>query len=105
MGQAILVFDPVGGGIAVNLSVSSTTARVALTALGDSRNVRFHNNGNKTAYMRMGDSTVEATTTGCMSFPAGAIEILSVGPAMTHLSAITAGSDTTTINCTSGHGA
>jgi len=107
MGTDVLAFEPCGGGLTVNLAVTQTTGNTALTALGDGRNIRFYNKGPDIVYLRFGtSSSITATTASGMPLAAGAIEVLSCGPAMTHVAAITdsGSSKSATIYSTSGHG-
>jgi hypothetical protein len=80
-------------GATVSLAVDGTTDRVALTAIGDQGGME----------VRLYISTVEATTAAGMPVPSGAIEVLTVGPAVTHVAALTA-SGTATLYATSGRG-
>jgi len=83
MGTDVLAFEPCGGGLTVNLAVTQTTGNTALTALGDGRNIRFYNKGPDIVYLRFGtSSSITATTASGMPLAAGAIEVLSCGPAL-----------------------
>jgi hypothetical protein len=92
-------------GATVSLAVDGTTDRVALTAIGDQggMEVRLYNAGTETVFVNFGISTVEATTAAGMPVPSGAIEVHTVGPAVTHVAALTA-SGTATLYATSGRG-
>jgi ABC-type uncharacterized transport system permease subunit len=92
-------------GATVNLAVSNVTGNVALTAVGDQggMEVRLYNAGSATVFVNFGISTVAATAAAGMPLPSGAIEIVTVGPLVTHLAAITAAS-TATLYATSGRG-
>jgi hypothetical protein len=92
-------------GATVNLAVTTTTGSVALTAVGSQggMEVRLYNAGTATVFVNFGISTVAATAAAGFPLPAGAIEIFSVGPGVTHVAAITAAS-TATLYATSGRG-
>lgn len=90
------VFGP--SGPTVTLAATTTTSRVALP----SRNVRFHNGGSATVFVRFGDSTVTAAVTNAMPIPAGGVEMFCHADA-THIAAIYA-SGTGTIYVTPGEG-
>jgi hypothetical protein len=92
-------------GATVNLAVTNTTGSVALTAIGDQAGmeVRLYNAGSATVFVNFGISTVAATTTAGMPLPSGAIEVLTVGPGVTYVAALTA-SGTATLYATSGRG-
>lgn len=90
-------FTP-NGNVATPLAVTGTTGRVALPA---GTSILISNPGATTAYVRLGDVTVAATTSDIPVQAGGAVG-LTVG-ANTHLAAITA-SSTTTINLAGGAG-
>jgi hypothetical protein len=96
-------FTPLGA--SVSLAVTTTTGSVALTAVGDQggMEVRLYNAGSATVFVNFGISTVVATTAAGFPLPSGAIEIFTVGPAVTHVAALTA-SGTATLYATSGRG-
>ena len=95
-------FSPVG--VTVSLAVTSATGRVALTAPAGSGgfDVRLYNAGSSTVFVRFGGSTVDSTT-AYLPLPAGQTEVVSAGPGVTHVAAITA-SGTATLYATTGRG-
>lgn len=82
-------------GSGVSLSVTSSSARVALST-ADSNQLLIANPGNATFYFKTGDSTVTATTADCPAL-AGAQFLVSRNPSHTHVAAICGGSDTSTL--------
>lgn len=90
------VFGP--SGATTSLAATTTTSRVALP----SRNLRIHNGGSNTVFVRFGDSTINATTTDGMPIPGGAVEVFNHHGA-THLAAIFA-SGSGTVYLTPGEG-
>jgi hypothetical protein len=85
---------------AASLSVTSTTARVAL--VGSGTQVLLKNVGGTECFVKVGSVAVVATTS-CMSVPAGEIATYSISPTATHIAAITA-SGTTTLRIARGNG-
>ncbi len=65
-------FTPVTAGT-VNIDVSGSSQRVSL-ALTNANQVRIYNDGTATVWIDFGDSTITASTTASMPFPAGAVE-------------------------------
>ncbi len=96
------LFSPIGS--TVNLAVTTSSGRVALTTVKSSSSVRVYNAGAATAFVQFGDSTVAAATATSIPIPSGAIEVFGIGEAITHVAGITA-SGTATLYCTSGLGA
>lgn len=95
-------FTPTGS--TVNLAVTGSTGAVALGTLGQGGStVRIYNAGAATVFINFGISTVEAATATSIPVPAGAIEVYSVGPSVTHVAGITA-SGTATLYATLGQG-
>jgi hypothetical protein len=95
-------FTPIGD--TVNLSVSSSSARVQITASSSgSSNVRIHNKGTVGLFVTFGGSSVTATTAAGIPIPVGAIEIFGLGN-YDYVAAITA-SGTATLYATPGQGA
>lgn len=75
------------GGATVNIDVSSSSQRVALTS-GEQQ--RIMNNGSATVWLKFGDSSVTATTS---DIPVGATpftEVQSPPPGTTHVAVIAA---------------
>jgi len=99
------LFTPIGD--TVNVSVSTTTARVAALDVtgqgGASHEVRLTNLGSATSFVVFGDSTVEATVEAGMPILPNTTEKFTVSAAHTHVAAITA-SGTATLYVTSGLG-
>jgi hypothetical protein len=95
-------FTPLGA--TVNIAANTSTGNVALTTMNDlgGKDVRVYNAGAATVFVNFGISTVTAATTD-MPVPAGAIEVITVGPAVTHAAAITS-AGTATVYFTSGRG-
>lgn len=85
----------------VNISTSTSSARVQIAGAASFGSYRVHNAGTTTAFIAEGDVTVTAATTTGVPIPAGAIEVLSFGN--THIAAILA-SGTGTLYITPGDG-
>lgn len=95
------VFQP--NGSTVNLSVTTSSASVALTGSGTGANVRVYNAGSDTIFLAFGTSGVTAATTTGIPIPSGAIEMYTLPPTFTHAAAITA-SGSATAYFTTGQG-
>ena len=91
---------PFTPGITVSRTVTSSTARVALGATGQAVMIQSIPSGN-IAFIKFGDSTVEAVTTDTPVLP-GVVMVLVPPATATHMAAI--GSATTTLYATSGYG-
>ena len=92
----------------VNLAVTTTSGRVAKTALptnsgGAPHEMRLVNNGSVTVFVEFGNSTVVATVAGSMPVLPGTVESFQVNAFQTHVAAITA-SGTATLYATTGLG-
>lgn len=108
----VQAFQPNAGGVGKRLSVTSVSASVAIPglagggAVANSR-VLIGNDGLYTAFVRLGDATVAATT-DCHMIQPGDTHLLTppfTGPGALYLAAITEESGTTTkINVISGLG-
>jgi hypothetical protein len=96
--MTLKTFMPNGSATAT-ISATTVTARAAVDQ--HSNSARVVNAGTATAFLKFGDSTVEATTTD-MPILSGATETFTKGAA-THIAAITA-SGTATVYLTSGEG-
>lgn len=96
-------FAPAGN--TVNLAVTTTTGRVALTAPASAGGYqeRLYNAGSATVFVRFGTNTIEATTGTGMPIPSGQTEVFTVASTVTHVAAITA-SGTATLYATTGYG-
>jgi len=103
------IFRPTLGGT-VNLSVTSSTGRVAVltaTSLADvsgSSVIRLYNAGSVAVFVEFGDGTVTAAVATGMPIAPGSVEAFRVNPAQTNVAAITA-SGTATLYATPGAGA
>jgi hypothetical protein len=95
-------FTPLG--VTVAISVTTTTASGEITTMNDAsgKDLRIYNAGSATAFLDFGSSGIVATTAD-MPVPSGAVEVISVGPGVTHVAAITA-SGTATLYITAGRG-
>lgn len=90
----------------VNIAATTSTGNVALGGSGYGHggiSVRIYNAGPATVFIEFGTSAVTAATATSIPVPAGAIETQVVGPAITHVAAITA-SGTATVYFTPGQG-
>lgn len=85
---------------AVNLSVTSTSANVALPNRG--AYIVITNYGTNPAFVAVGDSTVTASATTSICIPAGAQTTFTLSGNPTHVAAIS--SSTTSINVAVGNG-
>jgi len=86
-------FSPLAGAT-VTLAVGAASSSVALAGPpSGSFQVRIHNAGSATAFVRFGGADVEASAGGDLPVPAGAVEVLTLdNPArdpVTHAAAIT----------------
>ena len=86
----------------VNLTAGVASTNVALPAAGEQ--LRLYNAHTATVFYELGTSSAStaATTTG-VPLPAGAVEVISVGPQHTYLAAIAA-SGSGTLYATKGNG-
>lgn len=95
--------EPFAAGGTVSRTVTSSTARVALSKTGSPQTVMVTSpSGGNIAFINFGDVTVTAAVTDTPVLP-GAIMVFSVGADVTNVAAI--GSATTTLYFTCGHGA
>jgi hypothetical protein len=96
-------FAPAGN--TVNLAVTTSTARVALTApaTAGGYQVRIYNAGSATAFIRFGTVAIDAATATSMPVPSGQTEVFTVASTVTHVAAITA-SGSATLYATTGYG-
>lgn len=107
----IQAFRPFDGGVGKRTLAEGTSANVAIPGLAggqqnDRSRVVVSNGGLFSAFVRMGDASVVATT-DCMEILAGYAYMLTppfVGPGGVYLAVITEGSDTTKISVISGEG-
>ena len=89
----------------VNISAGSTTANVALgNSAGDAVDVRVCNHCTVAIFINFGASSVTASASTSMPIAAGGVEILSFGPSVTHMAAITASASNQAIYATAGQG-
>lgn len=98
-------FTPLGATVSVSATGSTGNVAITAAALGQGgTEVRVYNAGSATVFIAFGaSSSVQAAVTD-MPVPPGAIEVFNVGPAITHMAAITA-SGTATVYATPGRGA
>lgn len=83
------VFTPMG--TTKNITVGSSSASVALPVrAGIDRTVRIFNGDDETVFIEFGTSTVAAVAATSMPIPAGHVELVCIGPAVTHVAAIAA---------------
>ena len=95
-------FSPVG--TTKSLSVSGATNRVALPVLAAMpRTVRVLNDLAEKVFIEFGVSDVNAVTTTSLPLGAGAVEFFEIGPAVTHMAAVSA-SGSGTVYVTEGQG-
>lgn len=94
---------PFTPGATASLAVTTTTGSVALGKPDGTRQVRVANVGPNEAYVKFGDSTVEAATTD-MPIHANTSDIFTVGPGITHIAGISAATESAALRITSGHG-
>lgn len=96
-------FTPVGA--TVSAAVTGSSAATALTAFAGlgGGTVRVNNIGTQTIFIAFGASTVTAATATGMPMIAGATEVFTVGPGVTHIAAIAATTGST-VYVTSGQG-
>lgn len=92
--------SPFTPGITVSRTVTSSTASVALGAVGQAQLIQSIPSGN-IAFIKFGDSTVTAAVTDTPVLP-GVVLVLVPPATATHMAAI--GSATTTLYVTSGYG-
>lgn len=95
-------FEMKNGGLGVLLTCTGTSSRIAL--VGDGNALVLTNNGQSTAWLAWGDSTITATTS-YFPVPAGCqiTVMLPQGETPTHMAGITTGA-TVTVNVHRGHG-
>lgn len=91
-----------------NLSVSTSSSRVAKTALptnsgGATHELRLVNTGSVVVFVEFGDSAVTAAVATGMPILPGTVESFQLNAAQTHIAAITA-SGTATLYATTGLG-
>ena len=83
-----LPFTPVG--TTKNLTASTTSSRVALPAMTDSRTLRVYNATGVVVFIEFGTVTVEAAAATSLPLGPGATEFLEIGPGVTYVAGITA---------------
>lgn len=95
-------FAPMAAGT-ITISATQTNAQTALKAPGRSQ-VMIYNAGTKTVFVEFGTgSTVAAVATGT-PIPVGAVLVLSIDPAATHIATICNTGETATVYVTVGKG-
>lgn len=103
--MSITPFTPLGA--TVNLAVDTNSDVLELTTIGTGATggmaVRLHNAGSVAVFVAFGNSAITTAATTGMPIPAGGVEVFEIGPAVTHVAAITA-SSTATLYATSGRG-
>jgi len=86
-------FSPSGN--TVNLSISSTSQRVLASQQGGVQQLRIYNDGTATVWVKLGDATVTAVSSTDYPIPSGAIEVITINPALIgpiYIAGIAAGS-------------
>lgn len=92
------------GASTVPLAVTTTTGNVAfLSAARTGCQVRIHNAGAVTVFIRFGTSAITVTTSNGMPVPAGGVEVFTVAIDATHVAGITA-AGSATLYATPGYG-
>jgi hypothetical protein len=83
------IFSPLGAN--KTISVSGSSANVALDMAGESRAIRFVNDLDEVVFIVFGINSAVAATTGGMAIAAGATEVFEAPQKATHVAAISGG--------------
>lgn len=96
--------DPPCAPLAVSNAGATGSARVAFAGTPNDLDYVIVNTGSKTAYVKNGDSTVTAAITDIPILPGAYVGTFSRNQLDTHIAALCAGTDTTTLIILSGQG-